>query len=608
MKKQVKYVFITGGVVSSLGKGVTSASLALLLKSRGYRVFMQKLDPYLNVDPGTMSPYQHGEVFVTDDGAETDLDLGHYERFAGVTCSKASNYTSGRIYSAVLARERAGGYLGGTVQVVPHITDEIKAAIRSAGEAHGDEPAPDIVLCEIGGVSGDIESLPFLEAARQFRFEEGEENTCFVHLTLVPYLKAAGELKTKPSQHSVGMLRNIGIIPDILVCRTEMTIPEEHLKKLAMFCNVKRECVIEEKDVADSVYAVPRELREQGLDEQVLRQVRLDLWPIKHTVWDTLVRKATQPKKRCRIALVGKYISIRDAYKSVHEALQHAGMANDCKVEVVPIEAEELLAAKNAESAKISLNPTRRPQSLCGLCDLCGKKLSNIDGILVPGGFGARGVEGKIAAIKYAREKKIPFLGICLGMQCTVIEYARDVLGWKDANSTEFDENTTHPVIDLMEEQRGVTQKGGTMRLGAYPCVLEKGSLADKLYSHKEHKDNSASLGTRFARLGSLQNASPASAAVTRLCVKNKDAPVISERHRHRYEFANNTKAQKAIEAAGLVASGLSPDGKLVEIVELPGHPYFIAAQFHPEFKSRPTIPHPLFNGLVKAALKGKKK
>ena len=600
MKKQVKYVFITGGVVSSLGKGVTSASLALLLKSRGYRVFMQKLDPYLNVDPGTMSPYQHGEVFVTDDGAETDLDLGHYERFAGVTCSKASNYTSGRIYSAVLARERAGGYLGGTVQVVPHITDEIKAAIRSAGEAHGDELAPDIVLCEIGGVSGDIESLPFLEAARQFRFEEGNENTCFVHLTLVPYLKAAGELKTKPSQHSVGMLRNIGIIPDILVCRTEMTIPEEHLKKLAMFCNVKRECVIEEKDVADSVYAVPRELREQGLDEQVLRQVRLDLWPIKHTVWDTLVRKATQPKKRCRIALVGKYISIRDAYKSVHEALQHAGMANDCKVEVVPIEAEELLAAKNAERAKKK-----------DLCDLCGKKLKDIDGILVPGGFGARGVEGKIAAIKYAREKKIPFLGICLGMQCTVIEYARDVLGWKDANSTEFDENTTHPVIDLMEEQRGVTQKGGTMRLGAYPCVLEKGSLADKLYSHKEHKDNSAcsaSLGTCFARLGSLQNASPASAAVTRLCVKNKDAPVISERHRHRYELANGGEVQKALTAAGLNVSGTSPDGKLVEIVELPGHPYFIAAQFHPEFKSRPTIPHPLFNGLVKAALRNGKR
>ena len=586
MKKQVKYVFITGGVVSSLVKGVTSASLALLLKSRGYKVFMQKLDPYLNVDPGTMSPYQHGEVFVTDDGAETDLDLGHYERFAGVTCSKASNYTSGRIYSAVLARERAGGYLGGTVQVVPHITDEIKAAIRSAGEAHGDEPAPDIVLCEIGGVSGDIESLPFLEAARQFRFEEGEENTCFVHLTLVPYLKAAGELKTKPSQHSVGMLRNIGIIPDILVCRTEMTIPEEHLKKLAMFCNVKRECVIEEKDVADSVYAVPRELREQGLDEQVLRQVRLDLWPIKHTVWDTLVRKATQPKKRCRIALVGKYISIRDAYKSVHEALQHAGMANDCKVEVVPIEAEEFhdlfkrVGVKSSSSRKVANNSSLELQ--------LKTPTNSIDGILVPGGFGARGVEGKIAAIKYAREKKIPFLGICLGMQCTVIEYARDVLGWKDANSTEFDENTTHPVIDLMEEQRGVTQKGGTMRLGAYPCVLKKDSLADKLYSHKEHKEHKVFVD--FASFAA------------------KNTTVISERHRHRYEFANDTKAQKAIEAAGLVASGLSPDGKLVEIVELPGHPYFIAAQFHPEFKSRPTIPHPLFNGLVKAALKNGKR
>ena len=549
MKKQVKYVFITGGVVSSLGKGITSASLALLLKSRGYTVFMQKLDPYLNVDPGTMSPYQHGEVFVTDDGAETDLDLGHYERFAGVDCTKASNYTSGRIYSAVLARERAGGYLGGTVQVVPHITDEIKAAIRSAGD-HG----CDIVLCEIGGVSGDIESLPFLEAARQFRFEEGSENTCFVHLTLVPYLKAAGELKTKPSQHSVGQLRAIGIIPDILVCRTEMTIPEEHLKKLALFCNVKRECVIEEKDVTDSVYAVPRELRRQGLDEQVLRQLHLDIWPVKHTVWDSLVRKATKPKRSCRIALVGKYISIRDAYKSIHEALQHAGMEKDCKVEVVPIEAEELLATKDTEGTKSGKK----------LCDLCGKKLSNIDGILVPGGFGSRGVEGKIAAIKYARERGIPFLGICLGMQCTVIEYARDVLGWADANSTEFDEKTAHPVIDLMEEQRGITQKGGTMRLGAYPCTLRKGSLAAKLYR----------------------------------------AADISERHRHRYELAYGSAAQKAIEAAGLKVGGVSPDGRLVEIVELPKHPYFIACQFHPEFKSRPTSPHPLFVGLVAAALK----
>ena len=539
MKKQVKYVFITGGVVSSLGKGITSASLALLLKSRGYKVFMQKLDPYLNVDPGTMSPYQHGEVFVTDDGAETDLDLGHYERFAGVTCTKASNFTSGRIYSSVLARERAGGYLGGTVQVIPHITDEIKAAIRSAGEHDCD-----IVLCEIGGVSGDIESLPFLEAARQFRFEEGAENTCFVHLTLVPYLKAAGELKTKPSQHSVGMLRNIGIIPDILVCRTEMAIPEEHMRKLAMFCNVKRECVIEEKDVTDSVYAVPRELRRQGLDEQVLRQLRLDIWPVKHTVWDTLVRKATQPKRHCRIALVGKYIAIRDAYKSIHEALQHAGMAKDSKVEVVPIEAEELVGSA-----------TENP-------------LAGVDGILVPGGFGSRGVEGKIAAVRYARENGVPFLGICLGMQCTVIEYARDVLGWKDANSTEFDEKTTHPVIDLMEEQRGITQKGGTMRLGAYPCELAKGSLASKLYK-AEAVDG-----------------------------------VISERHRHRYELAFEGEAREKLEEAGLKVGGVSPDGKLVEIVELEKHPYFIACQFHPEFKSRPTAPHPLFVGLVSAALK----
>ena len=548
MKKQVKYVFITGGVVSSLGKGITSASLALLLQSRGYKVFMQKLDPYLNVDPGTMSPYQHGEVFVTDDGAETDLDLGHYERFAGVTCTKASNYTSGRIYSAVLARERAGGYLGGTVQVVPHITDEIKAAIRDAGTHDCD-----IVLCEIGGVSGDIESLPFLEAARQFRFEEGTENTCFVHLTLVPYLKAAGELKTTPSQHSVGMLRNIGIIPDILVCRTEMPIPEEHKAKLALFCNVRRECVIEEQDVTDSVYAVPRELRKQGLDEQVLRQLHLDIWPVKHTAWDTLVRKATQPKKHCRIALVGKYITIRDAYKSIHEALQHAGMEKDCKVEVVPIEAEELSR----------------------------DDLKGIDGILVPGGFGSRGVEGKIAASKYAREHKIPFLGICLGMQCTVIEYARDVLGWADANSTEFDEQTVHPVIDLMEEQRGITQKGGTMRLGAYPCMLTKGSLAARLYAG----------GSQLAATEGGRN-------------KLRPSLTISERHRHRYEFAYDSAGRAALVAAGLEVSGLSPDGKLVEIVELPGHPYFIACQFHPEFKSRPNHPHPLFVGLISASLK----
>ena len=569
-KKQVKYVFITGGVTSSLGKGVTSASLALLLKSRGYKVFMQKLDPYLNVDPGTMSPYQHGEVFVTDDGAETDLDLGHYERFAGVTCTKASNYTSGRIYSAVIARERAGGYLGGTVQVVPHVTDEIKAAIRSAG-AHD----CDIVLCEIGGVSGDIESLPFLEAARQVRFESGPENVCFVHLTLVPYLKAAGELKTKPSQHSVGQLRAIGIIPDILVCRTEMPIPESHLGKLALFCNVKRECVIEERDVSGSVYAVPRELKEQRLDIRVLEQLRLPANPMKHTAWDTLVRKATMPRRKCRIALVGKYISIRDAYKSIYESLQHAGMANDCKVEVAPIEAEDILTQRRRDTES-------NTKQLCASVPLC---LKNVDGILVPGGFGARGVEGKIAAIRCARENGIPFLGICLGMQCAVIEYARDVLGWTDANSTEFDENTAHPVIDLMEDQRGVTKKGGTMRLGAYPCVLKHGSLACRLYGRQGRKDGSASAGRRA-----------------------KSAETVSERHRHRYELAYGGDGRAALAAAGLEISGLSPDGSLVEIVELPQsvHPYFIACQFHPEFKSRPAAPHPLFDGLVKAALKGR--
>ena len=444
----------------------------------------------------------------------------------------------------MLARERAGGYLGGTVQVVPHVTNEIKDAIKCAGEHDCD-----IVLCEIGGVSGDIESLPFLEAARQFRFEHGYDNTCFVHLTLVPYLKAAGELKTKPSQHSVGMLRNIGIIPDILVCRTEMTIPKEHLEKLALFCNVRPECVIEEKDVTDSVYAIPRELRKQGLDEQVLKQLHLDIWPIKHTVWDTLVKKATEPKHNCTIALVGKYIAIRDAYKSVHEALHHAGMAHNAKVHVKCVEAEELEANEKLRME----NGERRAKS----------PLDGVDGILVPGGFGDRGVPGKILAIKYAREKKLPFLGICLGMQCTAIEYARDVVGWKDANSTEFDEKTAHPVIDLMAEQRGVTQKGGTMRLGAYPCVLKKGSLAAKLYGKTE----------------------------------------ISERHRHRYELNYDSEGREALEAAGLKVSGTSPDGKLVEIVELPGHPYFIAGQFHPEFKSRPTAPHPLFNGLVEAAL-----
>ncbi len=580
-----KYVFITGGVVSSLGKGVTSASLALLLKSRGYSVFMQKLDPYLNVDPGTMSPYQHGEVFVTDDGAETDLDLGHYERFAGVTCSKASNYTSGRIYSSVLARERAGGYLGGTVQVVPHVTDEIKAAIRSAGAPHGAEPAPDVVLCEIGGVSGDIESLPFLEAARQFRFEAGENNACFVHLTLVPYLRAAGELKTKPSQHSVGQLRAIGIIPDVLVCRTERTIPPEHLDKLALFCNVRRDCVIEEKDVTESVYAVPRELREQGLDARVLEKLRLPVRPIRHTAWDALVRKATKPRRSCRIALVGKYVAVRDAYKSVHEALQHAGMAKNARVEVVPIEAEELElvprgnAADPAPRGRHATLQTRR---------LANARLTGFDGILIPGGFGSRGIEGKIAAIRYARENGVPLLGICLGMQCAVIEFARHVAGWTDAHSTEFEPATTHPVVDLMPDQRDMVGTGGTMRLGSYPCVLRKGSRVARAYG------KCAMLNAQCAMEGKGR--------VNQLRIEHS-ALRIEERHRHRFEFAAGTEMQKALEAKGLVPSGLSPDGRLVETVELPSHPYFVACQFHPEFKSRPTTPHPLFVGLVAAAL-----
>ena len=451
-----------------------------------------------------------------------------------MTCSRASNYTSGRIYSAVLARERAGGYLGGTVQVVPHITDEIKNAIRAAGAS-----GADIVLCEIGGVAGDIESLPFLEAARQFRFEAGFENTCFVHLTLVPYLKAAGELKTKPSQQSVAVLRSIGIFPDVLVCRTECTIPQEHLQKLALFCNVRPECVIEEKDVTDSVYAVPRQLRAQGLDERVLKQLHLDVTSMVHTAWDLLVEKACHPKRECTVALVGKYMAIRDAYKSVYEALHHAGMEHDAKVEILPIEAEEL------ESGV--------------------EKLHGADAILVPGGFGARGVEGKLAAIKYAREEKVPFLGICLGMQCAAIEYARNVAGWRDAHSTEFEKSATHAVIDLMEEQRGVTEKGGTMRLGAYPCRLKAGSLAERLYG----------------------------------------AESVCERHRHRYELAMQSEAARVLEEAGMCISGVSPDGKLAEMVELPQavHPYFVACQFHPEFKSRPTAPHPLFAGLVVAAL-----
>ncbi len=531
-----KHIFITGGVVSSLGKGITAASVAMLLKQRGYRVAMQKLDPYLNVDPGTMSPYQHGEVFVTDDGAETDLDLGHYERFAGIRCSKASNYTTGRIYSAVISRERRGGYLGGTVQVIPHITDEIKRAIASL-----DSPDLDIAITEIGGTVGDIESLPFLEAIRQFQQDAGDNNAIFLHLTLVPYIKAAGELKTKPSQQSVGILRGIGIIPHMLVCRCEVPMEEDHKKKLALFCNVKKDMVVEELDVKNSIYEVPLDLEKQGMDRNILRLLELPANHLDLDSWHEMLHSVLHPEKgTVRIAVVGKYIALRDAYKSIYEALSHGGIPNQVKVKIQPIEAEEL--------------DTHNPEEI----------LAGYDGILVPGGFGDRGVPGKIKAVRYAREHQIPFLGICLGMQCAVIEFARNVCNMEDANSTEFDPTTAHPVIALMETQKNVTDKGGTMRLGAYPCVLKPGSKAAEAYGTEE----------------------------------------ISERHRHRYEF--NSTFRETLEANGLQISGTSPDGTLVEIVELPEHPWFVACQFHPEFKSTPLEAHPLFRNFIRAALRSR--
>lgn len=534
-EKHVKHIFITGGVVSSLGKGITAAALAMLLEQRGCRVAMQKLDPYLNVDPGTMSPYQHGEVFVTDDGAETDLDLGHYERIAGINCSKASNYTSGKIYGSVIARERAGGYLGGTVQVIPHVTDEIKRAMRSL---HGENV--DIAITEIGGTAGDIESLPFLEAARQFKLEAPAGDVIFIHLTLVPYLRAAKELKTKPSQQSVAILRNIGIQPDMLVCRAEVPMEEDHKKKLSMFCNVPERYVIEELDVKHSIYEVPIELAGHGMDAKTLELLRLDERPSDLKGYRSWLARILRPKRECVVAVVGKYIRHQDAYKSIYEALSHAGMNRSCKARILKIEAEKL--------------ETEDPAVL----------LEQADAVLVPGGFGERGVSGKVKAVEYARTHGVPFLGICLGMQCAVVEFARNVLGWKDAHSTEFDPGTTHPVIDLMIEQRNVSDKGGTMRLGAYDCRLNPGTKTAALYG-AEH---------------------------------------VSERHRHRYEF--NSKFRAAIENAGLVVAGVNPEHDLVEVVELRDHPYFIGCQYHPEFKSRPRIPHPLFDGLIAAALKKK--
>lgn len=527
-----KHVFVTGGVISSLGKGITAAAIAMLLKNRGYRVTMQKLDPYINVDPGTMSPHQHGEVFVTEDGAETDLDLGHYERFIGINCSKTSNYTTGRIYMNVIQREREGGYLGGTVQVIPHITNEIKAAIRSQVSNE-----VDIAITEIGGTAGDIESLPYLEAIRQFRHEVGPQNALFIHLTLVPYIKAAGEMKTKPSQQSVGIMRGIGIIPDLLVCRCEHALEQDQKDKLALFCNVPKDQVFEAQDVKHNIYEIVTDCADQNLDGKVLQLLNLPERTLQIDPWrkmiDTLV---TQPNGRVTIAIVGKYVGTPDAYKSIFEALTHGGISSGVKVDVRLVDAESV----ETEGA--------------------AKLLSDVSGILVPGGFGDRGVEGKILAVQFARENDIPFFGICLGMQTTTIEFARHVCGLDGAHSTEFRPETPHPVIDLMEAQKAVTAKGGTMRLGAYPCVLSPGSKAHKAYGVER----------------------------------------ISERHRHRYEF--NAAFREALEAKGLCFSGINPDSGLVEIVELPELRWFVACQFHPEFKSRPLSAHPLFRDFVAAA------
>ncbi|MDX9867749.1 MAG: CTP synthase [Kiritimatiellia bacterium] len=531
-----KHIFVTGGVVSSLGKGLTAASIGLLLKRRGYRIRMQKLDPYLNVDPGTMSPYQHGEVYVTGDGRETDLDLGHYERFTGIPCDRHSNYTTGRIYGNVIAREREGGYLGQTVQVIPHVTDEIKRAIRAIEDAE-----TDIAITEIGGTAGDIESQPYLEAIRQYHHEMGPGNSLFIHLTLVPYIRAAGEMKTKPSQQSVGILRSIGIVPELLICRCERPFAPEHRAKLALFCGVRPEHVIEECDVKDSIYEVPLDLLRQGVDEKILRLLDLPAGTPDMAEWNAMLERLIRPPHgEVEIAVVGKYISLRDAYKSVYEALTHGAVAAGVRVTVRMVESEEVER------------------------DGAAARLGGVHGILVPGGFGTRGVEGKIAAIRFAREQKVPFFGICLGMQCAVIEFARHACGLAEANSTELAPGTPHPVISLLDEQRGVTEMGGTMRLGDYPCQLKPGTRAAAAY-----------------RRGA-----------------------ISERHRHRYEF--NPAFREKLEANGMTVAGVSPDGRLVEMVELGNHPWFVACQFHPEFVSSPVAPHPLFAAFVGAAARAR--
>lgn len=538
MTTNTKYIFVTGGVVSSLGKGITAASLGRLLKSRGYRVTIQKFDPYINIDPGTMSPYQHGEVFVTDDGAETDLDLGHYERFIDINLSKNSNTTTGKIYQSVINKERRGDYLGGTVQVIPHITNEIKERVFRVGQ----QDNADFVITEIGGTVGDIESLPFLEAIRQVKKDVGKNDVLYIHVTLVPYISAAGELKTKPTQHSVKELRSIGISPDIIVCRSEKPISKEMREKMAMFCDVDPDAVIQNL-TARSIYEVPMLMEEQGLDTIVLRKLEMEDKPKDMQGWhDMVARILKKYDKKVTIAVVGKYVALQDAYISITESLRHAAVANEAELDIHWVNAEEI-EADDTDMAKV---------------------MAGVDGILVPGGFGNRGIEGKIKAIQYAREHKIPFFGICLGMQCAVIEFARHVCGMADANSSEFNPNSTHPVIDLMPEQLDVEDLGGTMRLGLYPCKVYPDTLTSKAYN----------------------------------------AELIYERHRHRYEF--NNAFREEIVGNGLVLGGTLPNGRLVEIVELPEseHPWFLGAQFHPEFKSHPTNPHPLFREFVGAAVK----
>lgn len=531
-KDNTKYIFVTGGVVSSLGKGLTAAAVGMLLESHGLRVSLQKFDPYINLDPGTMSPYQHGEVYVTEDGAETDLDLGHYERFTNSRMSRDSNYTTGKIYNSVISKERRGDYLGSTVQVVPHITDEIKASVeRVAAEDI------DVVISEIGGTVGDIESLPFLEAIRQFAIEKGRDRVLFIHLTLLVYLSASGETKTKPTQHSVGRLREIGIFPDVLICRTEKELTDENRKKIALFCNVPAEGVIEEQDVATTIYEVPLVLREQNLDGIVLDHFRLPHGDGDLSRWEEIVETVRGFDSEVEVTIVGKYVKLDDAYKSIHEALNHAGIANGVRVRIRSVQAEHI-ERDGAEAY-----------------------LADSHAVLVPGGFGIRGIEGKIQAITYAREKRIPFLGICLGMQCATIEFARNVLGLEGAHSSEFQSASPHPVISLLDEQEGVVEKGGTMRLGAYPCRLVSGTRAAEAYG----------------------------------------VELIQERHRHRYEFNNGYRT--AFNEAGMIFSGLSPDGTLVEIVEIEDHPFFVASQFHPEFKSKPVAPHPVFERYVRATV-----